>query len=85
MVALYTIGTKIPVKEAFRTSGIFQFAGLTGVSEKNVEKKNALNHAHGRKTKPAKNNGDLFFAQGITSSVHSRPDNKYLFSGQHRL
>ncbi|GFQ88286.1 uncharacterized protein TNCT_727441 [Trichonephila clavata] len=48
---------------------------------KNVEKKNALNHAHGRETKPAKNNGDLFFAQGITSPVHSRPDNKYLLSG----
>ncbi|GFQ79490.1 uncharacterized protein TNCT_148481 [Trichonephila clavata] len=53
--------------------------------KKNVEMKNALNHAHGRETKPAKNNGDLFFAQGITSPVHSRPDNKYLLSGRHRF
>ncbi|GFQ98355.1 uncharacterized protein TNCT_554551 [Trichonephila clavata] len=82
VVALHTVGTKIPVKETFRISVIFRFAGFTGVLGKKCRDENALNHAYGRETKPAKNNGDLFFAQGITSPVHSRPDNKYLLSGR---
>ncbi|GFU25919.1 hypothetical protein TNCV_5104321 [Trichonephila clavipes] len=76
VVARHTVGTKIPVKGVFRISVIFRFVGFTGGSEKNVEQKNAFNYAHGRETKPAKNNGDLFFAQRITSPVHSRPDKK---------
>ncbi|GFR31109.1 uncharacterized protein TNCT_58221 [Trichonephila clavata] len=80
-VALHTVGTEIPVKEAFRISVIFRFAGFTGVSEKNVEMKNALNHAHGRETKPAKNNGDLFFAKESRHLFIRDRTNKYLLSG----
>ncbi|GFV50285.1 transposon Ty3-I Gag-Pol polyprotein [Trichonephila clavipes] len=85
VVALHTVGTKIYMKGVFQIKVTFPFVGFTGGSEKNVEQKNTFNHAHDREIKPAKNNDDLFFAQRISSPVHSRPDNKYLFSGLHRL
>ncbi|GFQ84909.1 transposon Ty3-G Gag-Pol polyprotein [Trichonephila clavata] len=51
VVALHTVGTKIPVKEVFRISVIFRFVLVSqAIRKKNVEYKNALNHAHGGET-----------------------------------